>query len=76
MADAYKGATFIVYHKTLKNGRTLFWQNLPKFSIINISKIKGACSLTKVCFINMPNKSNKNEAKKEKYSVKKLTGAY
>ena len=76
MADIYKGTTFIVYHKTRNDGRTLFWQSVPKFSIINISKFKGAYSWTKICFINMPNKSNKNEAKKEKYSVKKLTDAY
>lgn len=75
MADIYKGTTFIAYHKTLKDDRILFWQSLPKFSVINISKFKGAYSWTKICFINMPNKSNKNEAKKEKCSVKKLTDA-
>lgn len=75
MADIYKGTTFIAYHKTLKDDRILFWQSLPKFSVINISKFKGAYSWTKICFINMPNKSNKNEAKKEKRSVKKLTDA-
>ena len=76
MADIYKGTTCIVYHKTRKDGMTLFWQSVPKFSIINISKFKGAYSWTKICFINMPNTSNKIVAKKENYSVQKLTDAY
>ena len=70
MAGIYKGATFIVYHKPLKDGRTLFWQNLPKFSIINISKIKEACSLTKVCLINMPNKSIRMKQKRKNIVLK------